>query len=89
MSEPLKNFSISFFAVVMGLTGATIDWQRSETIWGINATISSTLMGISSVIFAVILVVYVMKMIKHPGKIQKEFQNISKLSFFPAICVED
>jgi len=32
MSERLQNFPISFFAVVMGLTGATIAWRRAETI---------------------------------------------------------
>jgi tellurite resistance protein len=87
MSERLKNFPISFFAVVMGLTGATVAWRRAETIWGLNAVVSSTLLGISSVIFAVILFVYLMKMIKHPNEIRKEFQNITKLSFFPAISI--
>lgn len=87
MSERLKNFPISFFAVVMGLTGATIAWQRAETIWGLNAGVSFTLLGISSLIFTVILVVYVIKMIKHPDEIRKEFQNITKLSFFPGISI--
>jgi len=87
MSERLRNFPISFFAVVMGLTGATIAWRRAETILGLNAMVSSTLLGISSMIFAVILFVYLMKMIKHPNEIRKEFQNITKLSFFPAISI--
>lgn len=87
MSERLKNFPISFFAVVMGLTGATIAWRRAETIWGLNTVVSSTLLAISSVIFAVILVVYAIKIIRYPDEIRKEFQNITKLSFFPAISI--
>jgi len=87
MSERIKNFPISFFAVVMGLTGATIAWRRAESIWGLNAMVSSTLLVTSSVIFVVIFVVYALKMIKHPDEIRKEFQNITKLSFFPAISI--
>jgi len=73
--------------VVMGLTGATIAWRRAESIWGLNAMVSSTLLVTSSVIFVVIFVVYALKMIKHPDEIRKEFQNITKLSFFPAISI--
>jgi len=87
MSERLKNFPISFFAVVMGLTGATIAWQRAETMWGLNAVVSSTLLAISSVIFAVIMIVYAIKIIRYPDEIRREFQNITKLSFFPAISI--
>lgn len=87
MSERVKNFPISFFAVVMGLTGATIAWQRAETMWGLNAVVSSTLLAISSVIFAVIMIVYAIKIIRYPDEIRREFQNITKLSFFPAISI--
>ncbi len=87
MNERIKFFPISFFAVVMGLTGATIAWQRAETIWGLNTAVSSTLLGISALIFAVVLIFYAMKIIKHPAEIRKEFQNVTKLSFFPTISI--
>lgn len=72
MNERIKFFPISFFAVVMGLTGATIAWQRAETIWGLNTAVSSSLLGISALIFAVVLIFYAMKIIKHPAEIRKE-----------------
>jgi tellurite resistance protein len=87
MSERLKNFPISFFAVVMGLTGATIAWRRAEAIWGLNAVVSSTLLVISALTFALILLIYAAKGIKYPDEIRKEFKNITKLSFFPAISI--
>lgn len=31
MNERLKNFPVSFFAVVMGLAGAAITWQSMES----------------------------------------------------------
>lgn len=87
MSDRLKNFPISFFAVVMGLTGVTIAWKRTETIWGLNTAVSFAILVISTVIFVVIFIVYTTKIIKYPGDIREEFKNITKLSFFPAISI--
>jgi len=87
MNDRLKNFPISFFAVVMGLTGVTIAWERTETIWNLNDLVSSVLLTVSTLVFLAIFVVYATKMIKYPDEIQKEFKNITKLSFFPAISI--
>jgi len=87
MNDRLKNFPISFFAMVMGLTGATIAWKRTESIWNLNTMVSSALLVISSVVFLSILLFYVTKIIKHPDDIRKEFENITKLSFFPTISI--
>lgn len=87
MNDRLKNFPISFFAVVMGLTGVTIAWMRTETIWSLNDLVSSVLLAVSTLVFLVIFVAYAIKMIKYPEEIQKEFKNITKLSFFPAISI--
>ncbi|MDI6742420.1 MAG: SLAC1 anion channel family protein [Smithella sp.] len=87
MNDRLKNFPISFFAVVMGLTGATIAWKRTESIWNLNASTSSILLAISTLVFLTILSFYIIKIIKHPDEIRKEFKNITKLSFFPAISI--
>ncbi|HQI73349.1 MAG TPA: hypothetical protein PLM65_09365, partial [Smithella sp.] len=87
MNDRLKNFPISFFAVVMGLTGATIAWKRTESIWNLNTMVSSALLVISSVVFLIILLFYATKIIKYPDDIRKEFKNITKLSFFPTISI--
>lgn len=87
MNDRLKNFPISFFAVVMGLTGVTIAWKRTETIWNLNDWVSSVLLTVSTLVFLAIFVAYATKMIKYPEEIQKEFKNITKLSFFPAISI--
>ena len=34
MSDRLENFPISFFAMVMGMTGTTIAWEQAEKIVG-------------------------------------------------------
>lgn len=87
MSERLKNFPISFFAVVMGLTGATIAWHRAEALLGWTYGFSIFLLGVSALIFIGILAAYALKAFRHPEEIRKEFKNITKLSFFPTISI--
>ncbi|MFO7568322.1 MAG: SLAC1 anion channel family protein [Smithellaceae bacterium] len=87
MSERLKNFPISFFAVVMGLTGTAIAWQRAEALLGWTSGISIFLLGASTLIFFGILAVYALKAFRYPDEIRKEFKNITKLSFFPTISI--
>ena len=87
MRERLKNFPISFFAVVMGLTGATIAWHRAEALLGWTSGFSIFLLGVSALIFIGILAAYALKAFRHPEEIRKEFKNITKLSFFPTISI--
>lgn len=87
MSDRLKNFPISFFAMVMGMTGATIAWERAEKILGWSSYLSTVLLWISVLIFLSIILIYLIKIFKYPKEVQKEFQNITKLSFFPTISI--
>ncbi len=87
MSERLKNFPISFFAVVMGLAGAAIAWQRAESLWGWQYQIGSVLGWLSGLILLLIFVIYLTKSFLHGAEVKKEFNNITKLSFFPTITI--
>ncbi|NLN39543.1 MAG: C4-dicarboxylate ABC transporter [Smithella sp.] len=87
MNERLKNFPISFFAVVMGLAGAAIAWQRAETLLSWPAGTGFVLLLITAAVFSVICVIYLIKAFVHGEEIKKEFQNITKLSFFPTISI--
>jgi tellurite resistance protein len=87
MSDRLKNFPISFFAVVMGIMGATIAWEKVENIFGWESYVSTMLLWFSILIFLIIFFIYLTKIFKYPREIQREFQNITKLSFFSTISI--
>lgn len=87
MSERLQNFPVSFFAVVMGLTGATIAWQRVEKLMQSNNYLSTSLLLVSILTFLAVFFIYLTKLIMYRAEVQKEFQNITKLSFFPTISI--
>jgi len=54
MSDRLQYFPISFFAVVMGLAGTTIAWQRTETLLGWQSYVSIALLSTTTLIFIAI-----------------------------------
>jgi len=87
MSERLQNFPISFFAVVMGLVGAAIAWQRTESLWGWNSFAGASLLWLSGLTYLLIFIIYLIKSFLHGSEVKKEFKNITKLSFFPTITI--
>jgi tellurite resistance protein len=71
----------------MGLAGAAIAWQRTETLWGWNTYTGSALFWLSSLTYLFIFILYATKNLKYTAEIKKEFKNITKLAFFPTITI--
>jgi len=71
----------------MGVTGATIAWQRTETLWGWHTFTGSVLFRLGSLIFLFIFIVYLSKSLLYAAEVKKEFKNISKFSFSPTITI--
>lgn len=46
----LKNFPISWFAMIMGMTGFSIAWNRAEHIFDAGFCVSSVLLGVASIL---------------------------------------
>ena len=83
----LKFFPIMMFAIVMGLAGLTIVYQKAHEIFGISATISNALVILVSVVFVIITSVYLLKMIKYIGAVKKEFAHPVRINFFAASAI--
>lgn len=83
----LAHFPVSFFAVVMGFAGFTIAWQRAETVFHLPFVLSPALALLSVLVFVAITSVYLLKAVRHPGEIVKEFRHPIRRNFFPAISI--
>lgn len=83
----LAHFPVSFFAVVMGLAGSTIAWQRAETVFHLPFVLSPALALLSVLVLIAITSVYLLKAVRHPGEIVKEFRHPVRRNFFPAISI--
>lgn len=86
-SERLVNFPVSFFSVVMGLTGTAIALSKAEAALASSFKISWFILGISLLSFILISFFYMLKLIIHRSAVAAEFNNPVRLSFFPAISI--
>jgi len=82
----LKNFPISFLAICLGLIGFTLAWQKAEGILKLPFTISNYLLYFSILIIVILSTVYLLKLIKYPNEVKKEFSHPIKLNFYPIIA---
>ena len=83
----LANMPISFFAVVMGLSGLTLAWEKAEQAAIMPFMASPYQALITGAIFVLLLAFYGAKYIRHREAVLKELHHPIRLSFFPAISI--
>lgn len=83
----LRNFPVSFFAVVMGLAGLTIAWRKAEVVFSPPFAVSCGALSVTALVFAALTVTYLLKAIRHPAAVVKELDHPVKLNFFPTITI--
>lgn len=83
----LPFFPISFFAMVMGMTGLTIAWEKAQSILGLGLAINVGLLAITSLIFVTFLSLYLTKLVRHREAVLNELRHPVKLNFFPTISI--
>ena len=83
----LENFPISFFSIVMGLSGITIAWTKALHVYEMHSSLHTILAGIAAATFLLLLMIYGTKVARYPENVIKELQHPVKLSFFPTISI--
>jgi len=86
-SARLENFPISFFAMVMGLAGLTIAWEKAQHLLGIDMHLNGGLLVATVSTFVVLLALYAGKAIRHTDAVLRELRHPIKLNFFPTISI--
>ncbi|MFQ6372018.1 SLAC1 anion channel family protein [Shewanella sp. YIC-542] len=81
----LQYFPISFFAMIMGLSGFSIAWRAAGT--DLIPQMSAILGGIASVLMALVTLLYAIKALRYPSALKEEFQHPVRLNFFPAFSI--
>lgn len=83
----LAFFPISFFAMVMGLSGLALAWEKAQHVFNRDLGLYLPLLTLSSGVFAVLLVLYLGKLVLHRPQVMQELAHPVKLSFFPTISI--
>ncbi len=83
----LEHFPVNIFPIVMGLTGWTLAWHKTQHVLGLEWKIGEALTGLSIVVFAVLATFYMIKLSRYPDAVAAEIKHPVKLSFFPSISI--
>ncbi len=83
----LINFPISFFSIMLGLLGFTIANQKAVEILHLPYNISTILIWFSVGVFSLLLLVFLMKLIKHTSVVIDDYNHPIKMNFFPTIGI--
>lgn len=83
----LKYFPLSWFSMVMGLTGFTIAVGKGEKYLGWAGTVSPVLLAFTALIAVVLAVLYVLKILRHPSDVLEEVRHPVKLAFVPTFSI--
>ncbi|OHE06656.1 MAG: C4-dicarboxylate ABC transporter [Sulfurimonas sp. RIFOXYD12_FULL_33_39] len=83
----LKFFPIMMYAVVMGLGGLTITYQKASLWLNFPHIIGEVLMYLTTIIFIFISYMYIKKFIKYKIAVKNEFSHPVRINFFAAISI--
>ena len=87
----LRNFHITFFAIVLGLAGFALAVQKlaGQAASGIAPALeipATVLVYVALGCFAAVALLYAAKAIRYPSALRDEIQHPVKLSFFPLVA---
>jgi len=83
----LKFFPVMMFAIVMGLSGLTITYQKAALWLGFPSLIGEMLMYLTTTVFLVVLSIYIKKAFKYKIAVANEFSHPVRINFFAAISI--
>jgi tellurite resistance protein len=75
------------FAIVMGMSGLTITYQKAHLWLGVSSYFGVVLTFLTSCIFVVIGSIYLLKFIKFKSDVKNEFSHPIRINFFAAISI--
>jgi tellurite resistance protein len=83
----IKYLPISLFAMIMGLSGLSLAWAKTATVYKLPSIIGESLIIITAILFALLLVIYVLKMLFNREALVTEWRNPIKINFIPTIPI--
>lgn len=83
----LKFFPIMMYAIVMGMSGLTITYQKAAIWLNFPHIIGNSLMYITTAIFIVVSITYIMKFFTYSNAVKNEFSHPVRINFFAAVSI--
>ena len=87
LTARLEHFPISFFAMVMGLAGLTIAWEKAQATLHVPLNMGGALAWLTALVFSLLLTLFLTKLVRFRQAVIDELNHPVKLNFFPAISI--
>ncbi len=81
----IRNFPVSFFAIILGLSGLSIVSQKLKFLLG--EQLQWVFFSITITIFVILLAMFTLKLISHRDSLISDFYHPIKINFFPTISI--
>lgn len=85
--ERLRHLPVPLFAIVMGLAGLALAWQRAETLQQLPVRASGVFGLLAAACFAIVAAAYALKIARYPAEVVKELRHPVRVNFFAAISI--
>ena len=83
----LPQLPVTFFAVVVGVAGTAVAWQRAAEVTG-RLHVAGTFLSWSTVVlYGVIGLAYLAKAVRYPAAVRAEWRDPVKVAFLPLTSV--
>ena len=83
----LAFFPVNLFGGIMGYMGLTLAFFLTTTLFGFPHSLFIGLLGLTTFLFAVLVLLYGIKILKYPRFMLKEFNHPVAINFFPTISI--
>lgn len=85
--QSLQHMQVSLFSAGLGLAGFATAWREAAAAFEAGAVIATALTGIAFGVFAVLLVLYMLKILHHRDAVIAEFRHPIQGNFFATITM--
>ena len=86
-SNRLQFFPVMMFAIIMGFSGLSLVFKKLHEVLYFPYFVTSLFMFVTTVLFLVILYIYMKKFIFYKEEVKKEFTHPIRINFFAAISI--
>ena len=83
----LAFFPVNLFGAIMGLSGLTMVLMTMHQVFDMDARIPLAMVIFTTLSFSLIALTYLLKIIKYPQAMVKEFNHPVAMNFFPAFSI--
>ncbi|MES2149606.1 MAG: SLAC1 anion channel family protein [Pseudomonadota bacterium] len=87
ISPSVRHLPIGLFGSVMSLSGLSLAWRLGTKAYGVNIAVSNVIGIVSLVVFSVLALSYVIKSLRYPDLVRKEFSHPVIGNFFGTVGI--